>query len=223
MAGKPCGPRAGDGGPPIKPRLLAPFRLLQVNLGGISECCMPAGRRESTHVRFYAVTRDHHPRRPPAQSEEHRCHDPAGPHDRDHRFVRIGQIHPCLRHPLCRGPAPVCGITVDLRPPVSGAHGKTRCRSHRGAVAGHRHRAENGRPQPAFHGGNGDGNIRLPAAALCPRGDAPLPPVRPSDLRANHRPNGRPGGIAAGRIAPHHPGPARQRRERQPTRSSSSG
>ncbi|MCK7503951.1 MAG: hypothetical protein MZV70_07525 [Desulfobacterales bacterium] len=50
--------------------------------------------------------------------------------------------------------------------------------SDRRAVAGHRHRAEDRRPQPALDGRHGHRNLRLPAAALRPRRRAALPALR---------------------------------------------
>ena len=44
-----------------------------------------------------------------------------------------------------------------------------------GLVAGHFHRPEDHQPQPPFHGGHRDGNLRLLAAVVRPHRQAPLP------------------------------------------------
>ena len=55
-----------------------------------------------------------------AQSQECRRRAAARQADRDHRPVRLGQVLACLRHHLCRGPAPLCREPVGLCPPVPG-------------------------------------------------------------------------------------------------------
>ena len=62
--------------------------------------------------------RDPHPQRARAQPQEHRRRDPARPLHRGHRRLGLGQVHPRLRHPVRRGPAPLPGIAERLRAPV---------------------------------------------------------------------------------------------------------
>ncbi|MCK7505912.1 MAG: hypothetical protein MZV70_18775 [Desulfobacterales bacterium] len=52
--------------------------------------------------------------------------DPARPHDRDHRAFRVGQVHPRLRHPLCRGAAPLRGVALRPTPASSSSAWKSR-------------------------------------------------------------------------------------------------
>ena len=43
-----------------------------------------------------------------------------------HRTVRVGQVLPGLRYPLCRGATAVCGVSVLLRPACFWARWKSR-------------------------------------------------------------------------------------------------
>ncbi len=105
---------------------------------------------------------------------------------------RVGQVVAGLRHALRRGPAAVRRVAVGLRPPVPRADGEARRRSDRRAVAGDLHRAEDDRQQPAFDGGHGHRDLRLPAPALREHRHAALPELRPRHrqpvARADHRP-----------------------------------
>ena len=142
-------------------------------------------------------------RRPRAQSEEHRDHHSQGQAGGDHRGFRFREEFPGLRHHLRRGPAALRGVAVGLRAAVPGADGQAGRRLHRGAVPGDFHRPEGGVAQPALHGGHGDRDIRLPAAAVRPDRPSALLEVRPAggtadgipDRRRHHQP---------GRGQPHH-------------------
>ena len=99
-----------------------------------------------------------HPRRTHAQPQEHRPRAAARPADRAHRTVGLGQVLARLRHDLRRGPTPLRRIAVGLRPAVPVDDGQARRGQHRGALAGHRHRAEV-RPR----------TTRVPRSARSPR------------------------------------------------------
>ena len=49
-----------------------------------------------------------------------------------------------------------------------GPDGQTGCGFDRRALSGHLHRSENHLPQPPLHRGDGDGDLRLSPAAVCP-------------------------------------------------------
>ena len=72
--------------------------------------------------------------------------------DRLHRAVRLRQVEPRLRHDLRRGPAPLRGVAVRLRPAVPRPDGQARRRLHRGTVAGGVDRPEVDVAQPALDG-----------------------------------------------------------------------
>ena len=130
------------------------------------------------------------PRRAHAQPEERLHRHPAQPAGRDHRPVRLGQVVARVRHALCRRPAPLCRVAVGLCAPVPAADGEARRRPDRGPVAGDRHRAEVDQPQPALDGRHGDGDLRLPAPAVCPHRHARIVPTIPT-RRSNRRPSRR--------------------------------
>ncbi len=111
--------------------------------------------------------------------------------DRDHRPVRFGQVLAGFRHALRRGPAPLRGKPVGLRPPVPADDGEARRRPHRGPVAGDLHRAEVHLPQPALHRRHDHRDLRLPAPALRARRHAALPGPRPPAGGADRQPDGR--------------------------------
>ena len=54
--------------------------------------------------------------------------------------------------------------------------------SAEGSIARNQHRAEDHQPQPALHGRNRHGNLRLHAPAVCFDRQAPLPYLRQADL-----------------------------------------
>jgi hypothetical protein len=54
----------------------------------------------------------------------------------------VRQVIPRLRYALCRGTAPLCGVSVDLREAVSVDDGKAGHRPYRRLVARHLDRAE---------------------------------------------------------------------------------
>ena len=90
---------------------------------------------------------------------------------------------------------------VRLCPPVSGSHGKARCRLHRRLEPGHFHRPEGQRAQSAFDRRHRHRDLRLSAFALRAGGTSPLPPVRPGDCGADRRADCRCRQISAERYA----------------------
>ena len=98
-----------------------------------------------------------------------------------------GQEQPGLRHHLRRRPAPLCRVTLRLRPPVPGPDGEARRRPDRRAQPGHLHRPEGRRPQPALHRRHRDRGLRLPAPALRPHRPAALPQLRRSRSPSRRR------------------------------------
>ena len=66
-----------------------------------------------------------------------------------------------------------------LRPDVPGPDGKARRGHDRRPFPGYLHRPEDHLQKPPLHRGHGDGNLRLPAAAVRPHRHPPLPHLRP--------------------------------------------
>ena len=64
---------------------------------------------------------------------------------------------------------------------------------HRRAVPRDFHRSEDYLEEPALHGWDGDGNLRLSALALRADRRAPLPYLRPGDQATDGRSDRRPG------------------------------
>ena len=128
-------------------------------------------------------------RRARTQPQEHRDLHPPRKAGGDHRSIRIRQEFPGFRHHLRRGPTPLRRVALGLRPPVPGPDGQARRRLHRGPLAGHLHRPERGFPQPPFHGGHRNGDLRLSASSFRQSGPAPLPQVRPPRRTADHLPD----------------------------------
>ena len=137
---------------------------------------------------------------PHPQPEEHLAGHPPQPAGGAHGAFGLGQVVACLRHPLCRGAAPLCGIALGLRPAVPAADGQARRGHDRGALSRHCHRAEVHQPQPALHRRHRHRDQRLPAAALCPHRHPLLP-------RSPRPAAGKPERLADGG---RHPGPARR-------------
>ena len=106
--------------------------------------------------------------------------------------VRLGQVLARLRHALRRRPAPLRRVALGLRAPVPAADGEARRRPDRGPVAGDRHRAEGGEPQPALHRRHRHRDPRLPAPALRARRHALLPGPRPAARSADGGADGGP-------------------------------
>ena len=98
---------------------------------------------------------------------------------------RLGQVHPGLRHPLRRRPAPLPGESRALCAPVHEDHGAAGRRSRDRAGADGGHRAAHQPRQPALHRGHPDRNLPFPAAALQQARHPALPGLRP----AAHRPD----------------------------------
>ena len=168
---------------------------------------LPARRRQSlTHDRL-----DCRPRRPRPQPEEHRRRSAARSAGRGHRPVRLGQVVARLRHHLRRGPAPLRRVAVGLRPAVPRADGEAGRRPHRRAVAGHRHRAEDHRQQPALDGRHGHRDLRLPAPAVRHHRRAALPGLRRAHHLAVAGAHPRPGDALPGRRAHQRAGADRPR------------
>jgi hypothetical protein len=155
-----------------------------------------------------------HPRRrrPPAQPQERQPRAAARQARGHHRPVGVGQVEPRVRHALRRGAAPLRREPVRVRPPVPRADGQAGRGPHRGALAGHRHRAAQPLPQPALDRRHGHGDLRLPPPPLCPRGPAALPQLRQPHqeaVRPGHRQRGaaRPRRAVGGALRPPHPEP----------------
>ena len=126
-----------------------------------------AGRFEALRKNGSPNYQDH--RRPPAQSQEPHPGDSAGEIGRDHRDERFREILAGLRHPVCRGAAPLRGEPVGLRAAISRPDAEARRGFHRGPFAGDRHRAAQLVGEPAFDHRHDDGDLRLSAAALLVR------------------------------------------------------
>ena len=155
---------------------------------------------------------DHHSRRARAQSEERGPHDPARSTGRVHGTFGVGQVVARLRHDLCGGTAPLCGVALGLRPPVSGDDAEAGRRSDRRPVARHFHRAEDHFQKPALHGGHGHRDPRLHAPFVGAGGRALFPRHRPAHREPDGEPDGGPGAGPARAHAPvpagpRHPGP----------------
>ena len=108
------------------------------------------------------------PRRPRAQPQGRLPRPPARRAGGVHRAVRVRQVVPGVRHDLRRGPAPVRGVAVGVRPAVPRPDGQARRRLHRGSVPGGLDRPEVDHPQPAVDGRHDHRGLRLPAAAVGP-------------------------------------------------------
>ena len=142
------------------------------------------------------------PRRARAQSEERRCRFAARQPGGDDRPVGLGQVVACLRHGLCRGPAPLCREPVGLCAAIPRIDAEARGRIDRGTVAGDLDRAEDDLAQPALDGRHGDRDLRLHAPPL----GAGRRPLFAGDRVADRQPDrvadGRPGhGDAGGHAA----------------------
>ncbi len=123
-----------------------------------------------------------HPRRAHPQPEEREPRPAARQAHGHHGAVGFGQVLARVRHALRRGPAPLRGIAVGVRPAVPPAHGEAGRRHDRGTVAGHRDRAEDGRPQSALDRRDDHRGPRLPPPALRARRRTALPGPRRAAL-----------------------------------------
>ena len=66
--------------------------------------------------RHFSIRQRHHaPRRAPSQPQEPLARHPARSVRRDFRAIGLGKIHPRLRHPFCRRPAPLPRFDLGLR------------------------------------------------------------------------------------------------------------
>ena len=90
------------------------------------------------------------------------------------------QVLAGLRHPLCRGPAALYRDLFALRAAVPRPHGTAPGGPHRGNSPGHRHRPDQSGAHLALHRRDDDRDQRSPQAAVCPRGAAVLPGLRPA-------------------------------------------
>ena len=158
---------------------------------------------------------DPHPRSAHSQPEERQPRAAAQPAGGDHRAFGLGQELVRVRYALRRRPAALRRVALGLRAPVPRAHGEARSRSHRGALARDRHRAEGGEPQPALDGGHGHRDPRLPAPALRARRHALLPRAPARARSADGGRNGRPGRRAARGQPRHGPRPGDRRAQRR--------
>ena len=144
----------------------------------------------------YAAGTARRSRGPRTQPQErHRC-DAARPADRHHGPLRLGQEQPCLRHHLCRGPAPLRREPVRVCPPIPRRDAEAGCRSDRRPLPGNLDRPERCQPKPAVDSRHGDRDLRPPEAPV--RADRPpalshvrprnRAPVGPADRRPDLRP-----------------------------------
>ena len=145
--------------------------------------------------------RDRHPRRPRAQSQEHRRRHSARPIGGVHRPVRFRQILARLRHHLCRGPAPLRREPVGLCPPVPRDDAEAGRRPDRRPVARHLDRAEDHLEEPALDRRHRHRDLRLHAPAVGAHRRALLAGHRPADRKPDRVADGRPRAGAAGRHA----------------------
>ena len=142
------------------------------------------------------------------------------------RAVGLGQVEPRVRHDLRGGPAPLRGVAVGVRAPVPRADGQAGRGLDRGSLAGDLDRPEDDLAQPALDGRHGDGDLRLPAAAVGARGQAALPDLRAPDRGPVGGADHRPGDGAGGGDALHGAGAGRARtqgRVRQAARGAARG
>ena len=165
----------------------------------------------SANQRRLRIARDNHPRRARAQSQEHRCRDPARQAGRVHRPVRLGQILARVRHHLCRRPAPLRRIAVGLCAPVPGDDAEAGRRPDRRPVARDLDRAEDDVEEPALHRRHRHRDLRLHAPAVGARRRALFARDRPADRKPDRLADGRPRAGAARRHAPLSAGAGRAR------------
>ncbi len=97
---------------------------------------------------------------------------------RGDRRGRGGQVLARLRRALRRGPPALRGDLLPLRPAVPRAARPAPGRADRGRPPGGRGGPHRARPHLPIDGRHDDLGRRLPAGALRPRRDPPLPPVR---------------------------------------------
>ena len=161
---------------------------------------------------------DRRPRRSAAQPEERRRRHPARRDDRLLRAQRLGQEFAGHGHDLRRRPAAVRRKPQLLRPAVRRPDAEAEGRSHRGPVAGDRHRAEAPGQHAALDGRHGDRDLRLPADPDGAAGPAVLPRLRRADRHADGRRDHRQDHGRAGRHAAVPDGPAGNRGGRASTR-----
>ena len=64
------------------------------------------------------------------QPQKYQRHCPSGQADGCDGAFRKRKVESCLRHALCRGPAPLCGEPELLCPHVPGSDGQTGCGFH---------------------------------------------------------------------------------------------
>ena len=139
-----------------------------------------------------------HPRSAGAQPQGRLARPAARLAHRLHRPVGLRQVEPGLRHDLRRGTASLRRVALGLRPPVPGPDGQARRRLHRGPEPCGLDRPEVHLEEPSLDGRHDHRGLRLPAAALRPRGPAALPAVRRADLAADAAADRRPGDGAGG-------------------------
>ena len=164
------------------------YRARRRGLAGLS------GSLDAPHTIDFGGRRRPHPHLGCARAQPQGHHPRAAARrpDRHHRALRVREVEPCLRHDLCRGPAPLRRVAVGLRPPVPGPDGQARRRLDRGALAGDLDRPEDDLAEPALHGRDGHGDLRLPAPAVGPDRPPALPQLRGADRRPVGRADRRP-------------------------------
>ncbi len=120
-----------------------------------------------------------------------------------HRALGLWQVEPGVRHDLRGRPEAVRRVALRLRPPVPPDDGEAGRRLDRRPQPGDLDRPEDDEPQPTLDGRHRHGDLRLPAAPVCPGGAAALPRLRPADRRPVDRGDRRPGAAAPGGDAIH--------------------
>ncbi len=121
---------------------------------------------------------DPHQGRAAAQPAEPRRGHPARPLHGRFGTVRFGQVFARVRHALCRGPALLRRVAVDVRAAVPRAPAQARCRLDRGRQSRRGHRAAQRGDQRALHGRHRDRDQRLPARPVGAGGHRALPCLR---------------------------------------------
>ena len=131
----------------------------------------------------YGSGRTRRSRRPGAQLKDVTVRLPRHKRSSASPGSRAWEVEPCLRHDLRGGPAPLRGVALGLRPPVPPDDGEAGRRLDRRPQPGDLDRPEDHLTKPEIHRRHGHGDLRLPPAALRPRGKTPLSDLRPPDRR----------------------------------------
>ncbi len=163
------------------------------------------------------------PPRPRAQPQGHRSGHSSGRVQRDHRRERERKEHRGVRHPLCRGTAPLPGIPERLRSAVRPARAAPRRGWRVRRSSDGRHRAAHQPRRTEEHRGYADRGLPVPPPPLREARDPVLPGLQRPDPAPDR--GGHPGPTAAGlpRQTADHPGPDGHRAQRLLYRSGGVG